>query len=99
MRHAIFGIVACAIFVFTQPVAAQIPARGLSALLCAADINGDGAYYVGPSGNLVIVVTGDNGSSATVEITHGNDGSTHYVEYVDNGDSSISCGDQIVNVS
>jgi hypothetical protein len=88
------------IVVFASPGAAQIPARGLSALVCLAGVNGNGTYQVGPSGALVIEVSGDNGSTATVHVTHGGDDSTHVVTYSDTDHSgTLNCGDAITSVS
>lgn len=91
-----------------KPVPAQIPARGLSALICLAGV-GEGetdTYFVGPSGQLVLEVA-DNGAdgntgvgSATITITHGGDGSTHELTYSDTDESgSLNCGDLILAVS
>jgi hypothetical protein len=81
-----------------RPVAAQIPARGLSALICLAGVNGNGDYQV--SGQLSIDVSGDNGSSATVHVIHGGDDSTHLVTYSDTDSSgTLNCGDRIISVS
>ena len=86
--------------VFASPGSAQIPARGLTALVCLAGVSGNGTYSVGPSGKLIIVVSGDNGSSATVHVTHGGDDSTHVVTYDDaNGTGELDCGDVIATVS
>jgi hypothetical protein len=86
--------------VFANPGEAQIPARGLSALICLAGVNGNDTYEVGPSGKLVIVVSGDSGSTATVTITHGADGSSHVLTYSDEDESgTLNCGDIIASVS
>jgi hypothetical protein len=85
--------------VWASPGAAQIPAGGLTALVCLAGVHGDGTYEVGPSGQLVLDVSGDSGSSATVEITHGGDGSIHVLTYSDNGDGMLDCGDRILTVT
>ena len=72
----------------------------LSALVCRAGINGNGTYEVGPSGALVIEVSGDTGSSVTVHIIHGTDDSTHVVTYSDtNNSGTLDCGDRILTVS
>jgi hypothetical protein len=85
---------------FASPGEAQIPARGLSALICLAGVNGNDTYQVGPSGQLVIVVSGDNGATATVSITHGADGSSHLLTYSDeDGSGTLNCGDIIASVS
>jgi hypothetical protein len=84
--------------VFAAPGSAQIPARGLSALLCLAGVNGDGSYPISPA--LTIEVSGDNGSSATVHVIHGGDDSTHVVTYSDrDGSGTLNCGDIITSVS
>ena len=83
-----------------SPGAAQIPARGLSALVCLAGVQGDGTYEVGPAEKLVIEVSGDTGSSATVHIIHGADDSTHVLTYSDtNNNDVLDCGDRILTVS
>ena len=83
-----------------RPGAAQIPARGLSSLVCLAGISGNGTYQVGPGDALVIEVSGDNGSSATLHIIHGGDDSTHVVTYSDSyTDGKLDCGDLILTVS
>lgn len=79
---------------------AQIPAQGLSALICLAGVNGNDTYQIGPSGQLLVVVSGDNGSSARVDITHGGDGSSHVLTYSDEDESgTLNCGDIILTVS
>jgi hypothetical protein len=84
--------------VFASPGSAQIPARGLSSLICLAGVNGNGTYEVSPA--LRIEVSGDNGSSATVHVIHGGDDSTHLVTYSDTHSSgTLDCGDLILSVS
>ena len=86
--------------VWASPGAAQIPAQGLSALVCLAGVQGNGTYVIGPSGKLVLEVSGDTGSSATVEVTHGGDDSTHVLSYVDvNENGMLDCGDRILSVT
>ena len=87
-------------FVFASPGSAQIPARGLSSLICLAGVNGNGTYAVGPSGALVLEVSGDDGSTATVHVTHGRDDSTHVITYIDaDASGTLDCGDLILSVS
>jgi hypothetical protein len=96
-RAALFAAAAL-MLVFATPGSAQIPARGLSALLCLAGVNGDGTYEVSPA--LTIVVSGDDGSTATVHVIHGGDDSTHVVTYSDkNATGTLDCGDLILSVS
>jgi hypothetical protein len=85
---------------WASPGAAQIPAQGLSALVCLAGVHGNGTYVIGPSGKLVVEVSGDSGSSATVKITHGGDDSTHALVYEDvNQNGVLDCGDRIQSVT
>ena len=98
MKRATLFAAAVVMLVFASPGSAQIPARGLSALLCLAGVNGNGTYQVSPA--LTIVVSGDNGSSATVHVIHGGDDSTHVVTYSDTHDTdTLDCGDLILTVS
>lgn len=101
MTRAILVIVGFAILGFVRPGAAQqIPGGGFSGLLCLAGIDGDGTYAVDPAGQVTIEVSGDNGSSATFAIKHGQDGSTHSVTYDDrNNSGTIDCGDRVLSVS
>ena len=101
MKRAMFVAVGGFLtLVLASPGEAQIPARGLSALICLAGVDGNDTYQVGPSGQLVVVVSGDNGSSAKVEITHGGDGSAHLLTYSDEDHSNtLTCGDAIQSVS
>jgi hypothetical protein len=86
--------------VLASPGAAQIPARGLSALVCLAGVQGNGTYEVGPAEKLVVEVSGDTGSSATVHIIHGEDDSTHVLTYSDDNDNDVlDCGDRILTVT
>lgn len=99
-RATFFAAGGFLLFVLASPGSAQIPAGGLSALICLAGVNGNGTYEVGPSGQLVIEVSGDAGNSATVHITHGGDDSTHQVTYSDTNQSgTLDCGDRILTVS
>lgn len=99
MKFAIFVVGGVVMLVLASPGEAQIPARGLSALICALGVQGNGTYEVGPSGQLVVEVSGDNGSSATVHIIHGGDDSTHDLTYSDNGSGDLDCGDRILTVT
>jgi hypothetical protein len=98
VKRATLFAAAVVMLVFASPGSAQIPARGLSALLCLAGVNGNGTYQVSPA--LTIVVSADNGSSATVHVIHGGDDSTHVVTYSDTHDTdTLDCGDLILTVS
>jgi hypothetical protein len=104
MKHAVFvAIGGFLILAWASPGAAQIPARGLSALVCLAGIEGDGNYIV--SDRLRVSVSGDtvddNGNgSAMVHVIHGDDDSTHVVTYSDlNNTEQLDCGDLIRTVS
>ncbi|HSC25850.1 MAG TPA: hypothetical protein VLD67_01170 [Vicinamibacterales bacterium] len=99
MKRAMFVTVfGCAFLAVVHPGEAQIPARGLSVLVCLAGVQGNGEYRVGPSGKLVLTVTDDTGSSATVHVLHGGDDSTHDILYADNGSGELDCGDAILTV-
>jgi hypothetical protein len=96
-RVTVFAAV-LATFVFATPGSAQIPARGLSALVCLAGVNGDGTYAISPA--LRLEVSGDNGSTATVHVIHGRDDSTHVLTYTDvDSSGTLNCGDVILSVS
>jgi hypothetical protein len=96
-RTTLFAAV-IATFVFASPGSAQIPARGLSSLICLAGVNGNGSYEISPA--LRIEVSGDTGSSATVHVIHGGDDSTHVITYTDTDTSgTLNCGDLILSVS
>jgi hypothetical protein len=99
MKRALFiAIGGFLMLVWASPGAAQIPAQGLSALVCLAGVQGEGTYPVSP--RLVVVVSGDDGASATVTITHGEDGSIHEIDYLDTDSSGdLNCGDRITGVS
>jgi hypothetical protein len=101
VKRAMFvAVVGCLSLVLVRPGEAQIPASGLSALVCRADIHGNGTYEVGPSGKLVVEVSDDTGSSATVHVIHGGDDSTHQLTYTDGNESGmLDCGDLILTVS
>ncbi len=98
MKRITVFAAAVLMLVFASPGSAQIPARGLSALICLAGVNGNGSYEVSPA--LTIVVSGDNGSTATVHVIHGRDDSTHVVTYSDTHETgTLDCGDLIISVS
>ena len=106
MRRAIFvALTGFLLLVCVSSSEAQIPARGLSVLVCLAGVEGDGIYEIGPSGKLVIEVSNDEVSddpagTATVHITHGGDDSTHDLTYVDaNENGFLDCGDLIQTVT
>ena len=101
MKRAIFvALTGFLTLVYASPGAAQIPARGLTALVCLAGITGEGTYEVGPSGRLVVEVSNDTGSSATVHVIHGDDDSTHELTYDDaNETGELDCGDVLETVS
>jgi hypothetical protein len=101
MTRSIFIIVGLAVLVLARPgVAQQVPGGGFSGLLCLAGIDGNGTYPVDPAGQVTIEVSGDDGSSATFAIMHGQDGSTHFVTYDDRNDNGrIDCGDRVLSVS
>ena len=99
-RALLVASVGFVLLVWARPGLAQIPASGLSALVCRADIHGNGTYEVGPSGQLVVEVSGDTGSSAILHIIHGGDDSTHVVTYSDaNNTGMLDCGDLILTIS
>ena len=88
------------VLTLATPGAAQIPARGLSVLICLAGVQGNGTYEIGPAEKLVLEVSGDSGSSATVHIIHGGDDSTHVLTYDDANQSGVlDCRDRILTVS
>jgi hypothetical protein len=106
MKRAVFvAISGFLVLVWASPGEAQIPARGLSALVCLAGIGTqeDGVYEV--SGQLTVVVSGDSvdndgNGSATIHVIHGGDDSTHVVTYLDlNNTEQLDCGDLIQTVS
>ena len=82
--------------------AQQIPARGLSSLVCALGVQGNGTYPSPGAGKVSAVVSGDTVTAgvgtATVAIQHGVSGSTHQVTYQDNGTGVLDCGDAIIGV-
>jgi Na+/proline symporter len=98
VKRATLFAAALLMLAFARPGSAQIPARGLSALICLAGVDGNGTYAVSPA--LIIVVSGDNGTTATVHVTHGGDDSSHVVTYSDTHDTgTLDCGDLILSVS
>ena len=100
MKRAMFVAVGgFLMLVLASPGEAQIPAQGLSALVCLAGVAGNGTYGVDPAGKLVVEVSGDDGNSATVHIIHGGDDSTHDLTYADDGDGVLDCGDRILTVT
>ena len=95
-------IAMCGLFVAatgTASYAQQIPARGLSALVCVLGVEGDG-FFSTPNGQLAIDVDDQSAGpgTATVTVFHGADDSTHYLTYQDNGDEGLDCGDIILSV-
>jgi hypothetical protein len=105
MKRAVFvALTGFLLLVSASSSEAQIPARGLSVLICLAGVEGNGTYEIGPSEQLVIVVSDDAVSNdlgaATVNITHGGDGSTHDLTYLDaNQNGVLDCGDLIQTVT
>jgi len=97
---ALVFVAAAAVLLLGTSLEAQIPARGLTALVCLAGIEGEGVYDVGPSGKLVIEVSDDDGTSATVHIIHGEDESTHVLTYSDTNENGfLDCGDVVLTVT